>query len=92
MIQFELEANDNNSRAGILHTPHGIIYTPIFMPVGTLGTVKAMTPGEIKELGAEIILGNTYHLHLRPGDELVRKMGGLRQFMNWDGPIFSSVR
>ena len=89
MIQFELDANDGNSRAGVLQTPHGTIHTPSFMPVGTLGTVKAMTSGEIKELGAEIILGNTYHLHLRPGDELVRKMGGLHQFMNWDGPILT---
>ena len=89
MIQFELEANDSNSRAGVLQTPHGTIYTPSFMPVGTLGTVKAMTSGEIKELGAEIILGNTYHLHLRPGDELIRRMGGLHQFMNWDGPILT---
>jgi len=89
MLQFELEANDSNSRAGILQTPHGTIYTPIFMPVGTQGAVKAMTPGEIKELGAEIILGNTYHLHIRPGDELIRNMGGLHKFMNWDRPILT---
>ena len=67
MIQFEIEAQNNNSRAGVLHTSDGSINTPVFMPVGTLATVKGMTTGEIKELGAEIILGNTYHLHLRPG-------------------------
>jgi len=89
MIQFELEAKDHNSRAGILKTLHGTIHTPVFMPVGTLGTVKALTPEEVRELGAEIILGNTYHLHLRPGDELVRKLGGLHHFMNWDGPILT---
>ena len=89
MIQFELEAKDHNSRAGILKTQHGTIHTPVFMPVGTLGTVKALTPEEVRELGAEIILGNTYHLHLRPGDELVRKLGGLHHFMNWDGPILT---
>ena len=89
MIQFEIEAQNNNSRAGILHTPDGSINTPVFMPVGTLATVKGMTTGEIKELGAEIILGNTYHLHLRPGDSVIRKMGGLQKFMNWDRPILT---
>jgi queuine tRNA-ribosyltransferase len=89
MIQFEVEANCGNSRAGTLETPHGKIHTPIFMPVGTLGTVKGMTPEEVHEIGAEIILGNTYHLHLRPGDELVKKMGGLHKFMNWPGPILT---
>ena len=89
MIQFKLNSKDHNSRAGILITPHGKIHTPIFMPVGTLGTVKAMTTHEVRELGAEIILGNTYHLHLRPGDELVCKLGGLHKFMNWDGPILT---
>ncbi|MBL4825282.1 MAG: tRNA guanosine(34) transglycosylase Tgt [SAR324 cluster bacterium] len=89
MIQFEVEANCGNSRAGVLQTPHGKIHTPIFMPVGTLGTVKGMTPEEVREIGAEIILGNTYHLHLRPGDELVQKMGGLHRFMNWQGPILT---
>ena len=89
MIQFEIEARNNNSRAGVLHTPDGSINTPVFMPVGTLATVKGMTTGEIKELGAEIILGNTYHLHLRPGDSVIRKMGGLQKFMNWDRPILT---
>ena len=89
MIQFEIEARNNNSRAGVLHTPDGSIQTPVFMPVGTLATVKGMTTGEIKELGAEIILGNTYHLHLRPGDSVIRMMGGLQKFMNWDRPILT---
>jgi len=89
MIKFEIEALNNNSRAGILNTPDGSIYTPVFMPVGTLATVKGMTTREIKELGAEIILGNTYHLHLRPGDSVIRKMGGLQKFMNWDRPILT---
>ena len=75
MIKFEIEATCGNSRAGTLQTQHGKIQTPIFMPVGTLGTVKGMTPEEVVEIGAEIILGNTYHLHLRPGDELVKKNG-----------------
>ena len=89
MIQFEIEALNNNSRAGIINSPDGSIHTPVFMPVGTLATVKGMTTGEIKELGAEIILGNTYHLHLRPGDSVIRKMGGLQKFMNWDRPILT---
>ena len=89
MIEFKEIAKNRNSRAGILHTPHGKINTPIFMPVGTLGTVKCMTPEEVAEIGAEIILGNTYHLYLRPGDKLVKKMGGLQNFMNWSGPILT---
>jgi tRNA-guanine transglycosylases, various specificities len=89
MLKFEIEARNNNSRAAKLHTLEGTIHTPVFMPVGTLATVKGMTTGEIKDLGAEIILGNTYHLHLRPGDSVIRKMGGLQKFMNWDGPILT---
>ena len=89
MIKFEIEALNNYSRAGILRTPDGSIQTPVFMPVGTLATVKGMTTEEVKDLGAEIILGNTYHLHLRPGDSVIRKMGGLQKFMNWDRPILT---
>ena len=89
MMQFEIEAQNNNSRAGVLDTPDGSIQTPVFMPVGTLATVKGMTTGETKEPGAEIILGNTYHLHLRPGDSVIKKMGGLQKFMNWDRPILT---
>lgn len=88
---FELLAHSTGTkgRLGKLHTPHGVIQTPIFMPVGTLGTVKAMTTREMKELGAEVVLGNTYHLMLRPGHELVRSMGGLHKFMDWDRPILT---
>ena len=77
------------ARLGILHTPHGDIHTPVYMPVGTAATVKAMTPRELKEIGAEIILSNTYHLHLRPGEDLVKEAGGLHQFMAWDRPILT---
>ena len=89
MITFALQAQDGKARAGKIETPRGSIHTPIFMPVGTLGTVKAMTPEELKEIGAEIILGNTYHLHLRPSDSLIAKLGGLQRFMNWDRPILT---
>jgi queuine tRNA-ribosyltransferase len=88
-FEFEIIATDGNARAGILHTPHGDIPTPIFAPVGTAATVKAVPPRDLKELNASLILSNTYHLFLRPGDELVRDMGGLHQFMRWDGPILT---
>jgi queuine tRNA-ribosyltransferase len=88
---FQLLGTDTATaaRRGRLRTKHGTIETPIFMPVGTQGTVKAMMPRDLKEIGAQIILGNTYHLNLRPGSELVREMGGLHQFMGWDGPILT---
>jgi len=89
MIDFQVSNHDGAARAGKLDTPHGNILTPIFMPVGTLGTVKAAAPEELKALGTQILLGNTYHLHLRPGDELIHKLGGLHRFMNWDGPILT---
>ena len=90
-FSFELikECPDTGARAGILHTPHGDIETPIFMPVGTQATVKGLKPEELKDLGAQIILSNTYHLYLRPGHDLVKKAGGLHQFMNWDRPILT---
>ena len=90
-IKYELikECKQTGARRGRLHTPHGIIETPIFMPVGTQATVKSMTPEELKEIGSQIILSNTYHLYLRPGHELVQKAGGLHQFMNWDKPILT---
>ncbi|MBU5257427.1 tRNA guanosine(34) transglycosylase Tgt [Tissierella praeacuta] len=90
-IRFELlkEAKDCKARLGKLYTPHGVIETPIFMPVGTRATVKAMTPEEVKGLGAQIILSNTYHLYLRPGHKLIEEAGGLHKFMNWDGPILT---
>lgn len=90
-ISFELlkESNESKARLGKLHTPHGVIETPIFMPVGTRATVKAMTPEELKDLGAQIILSNTYHLYLRPGHKLIEEAGGLHKFMNWDKPILT---
>lgn len=86
---MEVQATDGMARAGVLQTAHGPIQTPVFMPVGTAGTVKAMTPAAVKQTGATIILGNTYHLMLRPGSELVQEMGGLHRFMNWPGPILT---
>lgn len=77
------------ARLGVLHTPHGDIHTPAYMPVGTAATVKAMTPREMVEIGAEIILSNTYHLHLRPGEGLIREAGGLHTFMSWQRPILT---
>lgn len=88
---FTLLHSDPHSQArrGQIQTRRGTIETPVFMPVGTLGTVKGMLPETLKEEGAEIILGNTYHLFLRPGHELVARLGGLHQFMNWDRPILT---
>ncbi len=88
-MKFELIRTDERARAGIIYTDHGLIHTPIFMPVGTLGNVKAMTNRDLKEAGAEIILGNTYHLNLRPGIEILNKAGGLHQFENWQKPILT---
>lgn len=90
-VTYELIKTDTRTKArrGRVTTPHGIIETPVFMPVGTAATVKAMRPEEIKELGAEIILSNTYHLYLRPGHEIVKAAGGLHKFMNWDRPILT---
>lgn len=90
-VKYELlkECPQTGARAGILHTPHGQIETPIFMPVGTLATVKTMDPRDLKEIGAQIILSNTYHLYLRPGHKIVEKAGGLHSFMNWDRPILT---
>ena len=79
----------SGARLGVLHTPHGDIPTPIYMPVGTSACVKAMTPREMEEIGTKILLSNTYHLHLRPGEELIREAGGLHRFMGWDGPILT---
>ena len=86
---FRIDTNAGAARAGVFTTPHGEVETPAFMPVGTLATVKAMDPREVRETGAQMILANAYHLHLRPGDELVRAMGGLHRFMAWDGPILT---
>ena len=90
-FEFELLhiCKQTGARRGRLHTPHGVIETPIFMPVGTQASVKTMSPDELKACGAQIILSNTYHLHLRPGEALVKKAGGLHSFMNWDRPILT---
>lgn len=88
-FSFELVAQDGRARAGVLHTPHGDIPTPVFAPVGTQATVKAITPAQLEELGASLVLSNTYHLYLRPGDELVAEMGGLHRFMNWPRPMLT---
>jgi queuine tRNA-ribosyltransferase len=88
-VKFELLAQDGNARRGVLHTAHGTIQTPVFMPVGTQATVKAMTPAMLEATGAEIILGNTYHLMLRPTAERVARLGGLHRFMNWQKPILT---
>jgi queuine tRNA-ribosyltransferase len=86
---FTLQATDGAARAGVFQTPHGPLFTPVFAPVGTQGTVKAVTPRDLVDLGASLILANTYHLYLRPGDELIRDLGGLHTFMAWDGPILT---
>ncbi|PYJ87961.1 MAG: tRNA guanosine(34) transglycosylase Tgt, partial [Verrucomicrobia bacterium] len=88
---FELLSRDDTSKArrGRLTTPHGVIETPAFMPVGTQGSVKAVSSRELVELEAQIVLGNTYHLFVRPGLDVIRKFGGLHRFMNWDGPILT---
>src|SRR5690554_5203204 len=90
-FEFELLATDPESgaRAGLFHTPHGVVSTPVFAPVGTQATVKALRPRDLHELGATLILSNTYHLYLRPGDERIRELGGLHKFMGWDGPILT---
>lgn len=86
---FEKTKTQGKARAGVFHTPHGDILTPVFAPVGTQATVKAVPPRDLREVGASLVLSNTYHLHLRPGSELVRDMGGLHNFMRWDGPILT---
>ena len=88
-LQFEILKTIGKTRRGRLHTKHGVVNTPAFMPVGTCGTVKAMMPESVAATGAEILLGNTYHLMLRPGADLVAQMGGLHKFMNWDKPILT---
>lgn len=90
-MKFQLQKTDENSKArcGILETDHGTIQTPIFMPVGTNGTVKTLSPPELSDNGVQIILANTYHLYLRPGDQLLAEFGGLHRFMGWNGPILT---
>src|SRR6478609_2560042 len=91
LVRYELLHQDaqTGARRGRLHTPHGTIETPIFMPVGTVGSVKAVGPDDLVTLGAQIILGNTYHLMLRPGEALVGELGGLHQFISWNRPMLT---
>lgn len=90
-VKYELikTCKQSGARLGRIHTPHGVINTPVFMPVGTQATVKGMSPDEMKEIGADIILSNTYHLYLRPGADIIEEAGGLHSFMNWDRPILT---
>jgi queuine tRNA-ribosyltransferase len=88
-FRFEIQARDGSARAGRLFTPHGEVETPVFMPVGTVGTVKGVPQDTLEELGVQILLNNTYHLYLRPGVETVRRLGGVQKFMSWDRPILT---
>lgn len=86
---FEIESREDRARAGVFHTPHGDLQTPLFAPVGTQATVKSVTPAQLEELNASLVLANTYHLYLRPGDELIANLGGLHTFMHWNHPILT---
>src|SRR5260370_38554077 len=88
-FEFSIDAENGAARAGRFGTPHGVVETPAFMAVGTLATVKSLDPEDLRAIGAQMILSNAYHLHLRPGDELIRDFGGLHEFMQWDGPILT---
>src|ERR1700730_18651197 len=88
-FSFSAQHTAGAARAGVFVTPHGEVETPAFMPVGTLAAVKTLDPDDLVQMGASMILGNAYHLHLRPGDEVVREMGGLHRFMHWDRPILT---
>ncbi len=88
-VSIKIEARDGEARAGFLHTPHGMVETPTFMPVGTKGAVKGLTPDDLRNVGAGVVLGNTYHLYLRPGVDLVREAGGLHGFTGWTGPMLT---
>jgi queuine tRNA-ribosyltransferase len=89
MFSYDITARAGHARAGLFHTPHGDLPTPVFAPVGTQATVKTLTPIQLDELGASLILSNTYHLYLRPGDEIVHDLGGLHKFMQWPGPLLT---
>ena len=88
-VRIEVRARDGEARVGVLRTPHGEVETPTFMPVGTKGTVKGLTPGDLRSAGAGVVLGNTYHLYLRPGSDVVREAGGLHAFGGWKGPMLT---
>ncbi|MFI5312477.1 MAG: tRNA guanosine(34) transglycosylase Tgt, partial [Gemmatimonadales bacterium] len=89
MFEFEVTASDGAARTGRWRLPHGTVETPCFMPVGTQGSVRALSPADLEAIGAQLILGNTYHLHLRPGEDVVAKLGGLNRFMAWPRPILT---
>jgi queuine tRNA-ribosyltransferase len=89
MFEYQVLANSGRARAGLFHTPHGDLETPVFAPVGTQASVKTLTPAQLEELGAALVLANTYHLYLRPGDELVASLGGLHEFMQWPRPLLT---
>ena len=89
MMKFELQATSGNARAGRVTLPRGTFDTPVFMPVGTQATVKSLSPEDIRNTGARVILSNAYHLYLRPGHEIIEKLGGLHKFMSWDGLILT---
>lgn len=89
MFEFKVQKTQGQARNGTFKTPHGLIHTPVFMPVGTKATVKTLSQSDLKKLKSEIILANTYHLYLRPGESTIKKMGGLHKWMNWDGPILT---
>ena len=90
-FSFEVQHIEKHTgaRAGVFHTPHGDVLTPVYMPVGTQATVKGVLPRDLKEAGSSIVLSNTYHLYMRPGDEIVAQAGGLHKFMNSDGPLLT---
>src|SRR3989344_1159942 len=90
-MKFEILKKSKNSSArnGVITTPHGKIHTPYFIPVATAATVRALDQEDMVQLGAEVLLANTYHLHLKPGDKIIKKLGGLHKFMNWDKPLFT---
>src|SRR5262245_22803898 len=89
MFEFRIDGRAGAARAGSLTLPHGTVETPCFMPVGTQGTVRALSPLDLKKVGAQVVLANTYHLHVRPGEEVIGKLGGLHRFMAWDRPLLT---
>src|SRR5437773_9778000 len=89
MFEFVIDATSGAARVGSLNPPHGVVETPVFMPVGTQGTVRALSPNDLRSAGATLVLANTYHLHVRPGEEVVAKLGGLHRLMGWDRPLLT---
>lgn len=89
MFEFEIKARSDAARVGVLTLPHGSVETPVFMPVGTQGSVRALSPNDLRGAGATLVLANTYHLHVRPGEQVVEKLGALHRFMGWDRPLLT---